>query len=133
MRPDQYLKLQALEEKMLDLFLVEAEPDNWPGHGVKPSAMEPQMRGDRYWSKKNAAAIGILANRVSCMIGNAQAYGRTAPSGTADDEKQLDADYAKAEREASKLLDEMKTGERKKAFDRRVHTKAHGKVDGRAS
>lgn len=51
MRDDQYLRLQALEEKITDQFLFEADPKNWPADGVAPKAMTQQDRGDRYWCK----------------------------------------------------------------------------------
>jgi hypothetical protein len=125
MRQDQYERLQALEEKLLDSFLEEAEPAEWPGHGIKIAAMDAATRGDRYWCKKNAAATGMLATRVVAMIGATQAFGAGTTPPASDDahdhEQQLDAEIASAEREAAKLLDELQRGGKKRAFDRKVH------------
>lgn len=124
MRADQYDRLQQLEEKLLDVFLTEADPAEWPGHGVKIAAMDSQTRGDRYWVKKNAAASGMLATRVATMIGAAQSFGAvtaTSADTPEDGEKQLDAEIASAEREASKLMQELQKGTKKRNFDRKVH------------
>ena len=42
MRQDQYEKLQALSERLTDVFLNEAEPEQWPGHNIEPGAMDQQ-------------------------------------------------------------------------------------------
>ena len=123
MRQDQYERLQALEENLLDVFIEEATPAEWPGHGLRIAAMDPQTRGDRYWAKKNAAATGILVNRVACMIGTAQTFGGTtaADGEAATAERQMDAEIASAEREAERLIRDMQSGATKRAFDRKVH------------
>ena len=121
MRQDQYEKLQALEEKLVDVFIEESDPHEWPGAGLKIAAMLPQTRGDRYWTKKNAAATGILVNRVTSMIGAQQGFGTTAADADAEGERQLDAEIASAEKQAMKLLDELQRGTTKRAFDRKVH------------
>ena len=123
MREDQYLKLQALSEKLVDVFLEEADPAEWPGAGFKIAAMDSQTRGDRYWTKKNAAATAILVTRVESMIGATQ--GRETTLGQDDDgeQRQLDAEIASAEKQAMKLLDDLRGGPAKRAFDRKVHGK----------
>lgn len=128
MRQDQYERLQALEEKLLDVFLDEASPDHWPGRGLKIGEMDAQTRGDLYWVRKTAASAGMLYTRVGAMIGVAQGQGpgvaqpTGAPEGEADSEAtQLDAEVAKAEKEAARLMRELQNGAAKKAFDRKVH------------
>lgn len=128
MRQDQYERLQALEEKLLDAFLEEANPEEWPGHGVKIAAMDAQTRGDRYWVKKNATATAMLATRVGTMIHHTQQIGAgtTPPEGEqpAEGDRQLDAEIAAAEKEAERLLKEIQDGAAKSAFDKRVHGKS---------
>jgi hypothetical protein len=126
MRQDQYERLQALEETLLDVFLDEASPDNWPGRGLKIGEMDAQTRGDLYWVRKTAASAGMLYTRVGAMIGASQGLGVTTPGapaeGDADSEAcQLDAEVAKAEKEAARLMRELQNGTAKKAFDRKVH------------
>lgn len=135
MRQDQLEKLQQLEEKLLDVFLAEADPGGWPGQGITLGSMDAKTRGDLYWVRKTAASAAILAQRVAGMIGGVQRSGSgTTPADPADtagiekaienEERQVDAEYAVAEREAQRLMRELQTGAGKKAFDRRVHGKA---------
>jgi hypothetical protein len=127
MRQDQFEKLQALSEKLMDVFLDEADPSSWPGQGLKIGAMDAQTRGDLYWVRKTAASAGMLYTRVAAMIGNVQLAGAgTTPAPEADEAaagNQLDAEVAAAEREAAKLLRELQNGGSKAAFDKRVHGK----------
>lgn len=121
MRDDQYLRLQALEEKLTEQFLTEADPVNWSGDGVLPKDMTQDQRGDRYWCKKNAVATISLTMRIGSLIGMVQRRGDTTPppgegqSGALIDE--LEADIAAAEKQAKAIL---------KKFERRESTKVPG-------
>lgn len=124
MRQDQFERLQELEEKLMDVFLGEADPVKWPGHGIEPAAMDQQTRGDRYWVKKNAVATLSMAQRVMGVIGQVQlaGAGTTPPAdGEGAPADHLDDDVAAAEKEATRLLAELQNGKGKAAFDRRVH------------
>lgn len=111
MRQDQYEKLQALEEKLTDVFLEEAAPDKWPGAGIEASNMEQQTRGDRYWCKKNAVATMSLIGRVANLVHRIQMNGDTPPplepsalEQPGDEEATLDNDIAAYEKEATAAL-----------------------------
>lgn len=109
MREDQYHRLQALEEKITDQFLFEADPANWTGEGVLPKDMTQQIRGDRYWCKKNAVATISLAIRIGSLIGRIQMAGTTTPAAEGEGEDGdsaglLDAEVNAAEKEAKRLL-----------------------------
>lgn len=111
MRADQYEKLQALQEKLVDVFLMEADSDNWPGANLTSAAMDQQTRGDRYWSKKNAVATGGLIQRVSNLtmkieMANSQPGGGGADE-VRDEESDLDKQVAAAEKEGKRLLDKV--------------------------
>lgn len=132
MRQDQYEKLQQLEEKLLDVFFNEADPEGWPGAGKKVADMTQQERGDSYWCKKTAAATLALTQRIGVLVGRVQMSGAgTTPTGGTDGEGQdpataeatraLDADVESAERQAAALLEELRTGRSKARFDQRVH------------
>jgi hypothetical protein len=127
MRQDQYERLQALEEQLLDVFLFEADPTKWPGHGIEPANMGQQTRGDRYWSKRNPAATLVIVTKVQALVHQTQTFGATRDSETpdpaAEEHDQLDKDIAAAEKEAQKLMAELQSGQNKKAFDRKVHGK----------
>jgi len=108
MRQDQFEKLQELTEKLTDAFIGEADPDKWPGHGVELASMDQQTRGDRYWSKKNAAATLSVIMRTTTLIGVIQ---RNSVEGTGagvseqdQEEDGLDAEVRSAEKEATRLL-----------------------------
>lgn len=126
MRQDQYDKLQALSERLTDVFLDEAEPDNWPGSTMPIDQIDKQMRGDRYWCKKNAVAtISIIAKVASLTtIIREHSNKGAGAAGVTDEEATLDAEIASAEKQASKLLDELQRRFKKSDFDKRVHGKA---------
>jgi len=132
MRQDQYERLQQLEEKLMDVFLSEADPETWPGHGIATGAMDQKTRGDRYWVKKNAVATLSLAQRVGTTIGQVQLRGAgttapesaSAPEGPAPDH--LDDEVSAYEKEAAALLKGLQDGSRKAEFDRKVHGRATG-------
>lgn len=125
MRQDQYEKLQALSEKLTDVFLSEADPDNWPGSGWNPAQLTKEQRGDRYWSKKNAVATLSIITKVAQLTTVIQESSNagTGAANVVDDEGGLDADILQAEKEAAKLLDQMTRAAAKKNFDHRVHGK----------
>jgi hypothetical protein len=124
MREDQYLKLQALTEKLLDVAVVDIDPANWTAYKVAPIEMTQQQRGDAYWCKKNAiATIGVIM-RVESLIGRLQ-YRETPPppaegAPPADDAEQslrdeLETEIKSAETQAAALL---------KQFEKRHGAKA---------
>lgn len=120
MRQDQFERLQVLGEKLMDSFLDEADPKAWPGAGTPVANLTQQTRGDLYWTKKNAAATAVLYGRVEQMVGQQQGA-MNAPDPDADGaaaaESQLDSDIASAEKEAKRLMSDL----RKREFDKRVH------------
>lgn len=118
--------MQALSEKLLDVFLAEADPDTWPGKGLVLGAMDAQTRGDLYWVRKTAASVLMLEAKVSNRIDALQNAGAgttpAAPSSDeADDAADLEKEVRRAEKEAAKLMDELQRGTKKRAFDRKVH------------
>lgn len=68
MTPDQLQKLRDRAELLVDIFLEESDPTTWPGNGVPVAEMSKQVRGDRYWCKKNAVATLAAAHRVSALV-----------------------------------------------------------------
>ncbi|MFC4518615.1 hypothetical protein [Cupriavidus pinatubonensis] len=127
MRQDQYERLQALTEKLTDVFLDEANPDTWPGRGVALAQMDQQTRGDLYWSKKNAAATLTVIMKTTSLIGVIQQRSAAgAGDGVqpeSDEPDGLDGEIRAAEKEATRLLNKLGTAAGKEAFDKRVHGK----------
>lgn len=118
MRADQLTRLQALSEKLADVVLDEADPENWPGDNVLPKDLTQQDRGDRYWCKKNAAATFVLLSKTEEIIT------RRGASGNADDSEDIDKTIAKAEKEAAAAIQRMQDSGTKAKFDKRVHGKS---------
>lgn len=58
MRQDQLVMLRELQEKLADVFLMEADPANWSGAGKLPNDMDKDERGNRVWEKRGAMATG---------------------------------------------------------------------------
>lgn len=126
MRQDQFEALQLLSEKLLDVFITEANPDNWPGKGLSLGAMDSKTRGDLYWVRKTAASVLVLEAKITTRIASTQMAGTLtppAPGGEEPDaESQVDAEMARYEREALKVINDMQgSGKKKKAFDSKVH------------
>jgi hypothetical protein len=125
MRPDQYERLQALSEKLTDVFLTEADPTTWTGANTPLAEMTAQQRGDRYWEKKNAVATLSLVGRIAHLRGMIQSQSNRTPEDPAAVKEPgpslLDEEVAAAEAEASKLMDKLERATRKSAFDKRVH------------
>jgi len=107
------------------VFLDEADPEHWPGKGLKLGAMDPQTRGDLYWVRKTAASVLALELRVSNRIGAAQASGLgTTPGAPAEEqptEDGIDTELQAAEKQAAALLRELQTGTKKARWDKSVH------------
>ena len=127
MNADQIRRLGILTEKLADVVLEEADPDNWSGKGVPIATMDKQVRGDRYWCKKNAAASLSLLDRAQGLLVRATHVPPASlpPGGdpNSDDEPGVDIDteIASYEAKAAKLLDKVSRGAKKAAFDRKVH------------
>lgn len=128
MRQDQFEKLQALSEKLTEVFIGEADPDKWPGVGIEPGVMDQQTRGDRYWCKKNAVATLSLVGRIQSVSGmiRGQAAAGMPPPDEPEETSELDKEIAAAEKEAAQLLDKVQKQSQKRRFDEKVHGKQKG-------
>lgn len=124
MREDQYNRMINLHERLTDVFLTESEPDKWPGAGIDPALYDQRTRGDRYWCKKNAVATIALMQRITSLTVQVQHASATGAEVVFDDDVNLDAEVAKAEKEAAQMLGELeriRQSSAKKAFDERVY------------
>lgn len=112
MRPDQMQRLRDLSEKLIDVVLEEADPDEWPGAGQPIASMSKQERGDRFWCKRNASATFALSQRVQELIGG--------EVGTFEPDDDMEKTIQRREKEAAALLE-------------RAMKKARGVSGGKAS
>lgn len=123
MRPDQLTRLQELAEKLADKFLIEADPDEWPGAGKLPADLTVQERGDGYWAKKNAMATGGVLRFTMDVLAK-QAPEDPAKPGDPEKEADIDRQIKDAEKRSQELVTAaMARAKRKPEFDKRVSGK----------
>lgn len=108
MRQDQLVRLLNLSEKVGEVFLEEADPDNWNGSGTPMSEMDAKLRGDRLWDKKNAVQTGALLARILDLAD--RDIGR-APDPKEDDD--TEQEISRYERKAKELIGAIQNGARK--------------------
>jgi len=116
MRPDQIERLAELEEKLIDIYLEEADPANWPGEGAMGPQLTKEQRGDRFWDKKNAIATVALAQETRKLIANDKAaLGRDPYT-----EPELDRKIKDAEKRARELVDKVSQETARNGFIKRA-------------
>lgn len=99
-------RLDTLAYKLGEVFLSEADPDNWPGAGLSPTEMSKEDRGDRNWQAKNANQMGALLMRVMELKAK-----MAAPAGQpAAGEPPVEDDVNKYEKQAKELLKKVQAG-----------------------
>lgn len=114
MRQDQQTKLEQIAERLADVFLVEADPDNWTGAGKMPADLSRDERGDRHWDRKGAAGTaGVLMHTLNLIshYRDRRGAGLTPEEAEADLEKTIQD----AERRAQAAVDAAMKRARKAA------------------
>ena len=100
MRSDQIERLTQIEEKLVDVFTSECQPETWP------TMEDYKSRGDRYWHKKNALATLRIVGQIDHLLRDIVRADRDpdpkAPGETEVGE--LERDAAKLERRARAVL-----------------------------
>ncbi|EBQ4755632.1 TPA: hypothetical protein H2A59_004915 [Salmonella enterica] len=110
MYDDYRTRLTNLSDKLTNVVIEEADPDNWSGSKKPVKELTKDERGDRYWDKKNAAASLTLLIKVHSLIGM-QTRGATGENADDDDDFGLAQQVAKAEKEAAAIIERvMKKG-----------------------
>ncbi len=107
MRDDQLQRMKMLSEGLADVVIEETDPAGWPGAGKPLAELTKDERGDRYWSKKNAAATMTLLLKVVNITGM---LNRQKPASDPDVDAELDSELAAAEREAQAILERLQKG-----------------------
>ena len=101
MRQDQFEKLQALSEELADVFINEADPENWSGAGIMPRDMTKEERGDRHWDRKGAMGTGgVLRYTLDLITYHDKTSGGTTPAEQAAKDSDLDKKINEAEKRA---------------------------------
>ncbi|KAB0665660.1 hypothetical protein F6V25_08025 [Oryzomonas japonica] len=103
MTPLQNKKLAAIEGKLLDVFLEEADPDKWTQIKADDPVKEQQFaRGNRYWQAKVANQTMALLTRIVAYRAKSTETG--GASSAVDDDKQMKADMKAAEKKVKERL-----------------------------
>lgn len=120
MRPDQITRLQELSEQLADRFILEADPQEWPGADKGPADASREERGDAYWCKKNAMATGGVLRFTLDVLAKQTPADPSKPVDPAQ-ESDLDRQVREAERKSKKLVDDaIERAQRKPEFDKRA-------------
>ena len=105
MRQDQIARLQELAESITEVFIEEADPDNWNGAGQPLSTIPVETRGNRYWDKKNAIQTGTLLARVLDL----RDRDKNAGGGVKVSEADADDEIKQYEKKAKELIGAIAT------------------------
>jgi hypothetical protein len=111
MRKDQYLKLRMLSEKIADVAIFDADPDNWVGAGKAAKSLSKTQRGNAYWCRKVALGTISVLMRVEALAATA---GFNAAMNDGED-LSLSEEIANAEAAAAKWLEKEMARTGKKA------------------
>jgi hypothetical protein len=101
MRPDQIARLRDVEEKLADLFIDEANPDNWPCPGEASHKIDSDARSNRFRCKRAAIDTGALLVRTQSLMQIVEGEGDRSP----DMDRWLEQDIGRAEEAAKKAVD----------------------------
>ena len=97
-------KIDQLTDELMASFLEAADPAAWSGAGMAPALLDEKQRGARNWDVKNANQLGALLVRTMDIL--ERASGALGPTSVPEDDA-AEADIAKYEREAKRLLESM--------------------------
>lgn len=124
MRPDQLERLKDLSERLADVFITEADPENWSGAGKLPNEMSKGERGDRHWDRKGAMGTGGVLKYTLDLIAGGKA-GETKDQGEqAARDADLEAKISDAEKRAKQAVARVIDKAAKAEYDRRVMGKS---------
>ena len=115
MKADQYARLKALSDRLIDKFLDEADPNHWPGAGVEIAAQTKDQRGDAVWCKKSASVTISLVLRIESVTRAHEGHDPTAPPIPADGTDTTDSEIASMEKQAGRILADVQARARGKA------------------
>jgi len=105
MRKDQQDRVDNLAERLADVFMTEADPDNWTGADQPAAKMTPEIRGARNWDVKNANQVGALLMRTIELRDRISGGSANPYQGGEDD--RAESNIAKYEKEAKRLLESV--------------------------
>lgn len=107
MTPAQEARLRILLDRVTDSMLKNMDPDKWPGGDRPLTELSRDERGDLNWCLKILVQQQSVVNNGNRLLDKRQpdAPGDNAPT---DDDEKRQAELIATEREAKKLLKEVK-------------------------
>jgi hypothetical protein len=110
MRTDQLARLEALRDRLLEVAISDADPDNWTACGSKPKDMSKDERGDAKWCRSLAVSTVALTMQVQRLM-LSQAAGSEVQ---ANEEETVEAEMARYEVAATRVLARARDGKAKR-------------------
>lgn len=99
MNSEQRERLNAINEKLIDVTISDCDPDNWVASGLKLNEMSQSDRGDAQWCRKTAVQTVSLLIRVQQLIGSTGEKINEPPD--------IEDEIKRAERSAKEMLDRV--------------------------
>lgn len=112
MRADQIKRLEELQDKLVDIYLDEMQPENWPQDVPDDETKTMKARGNRVWHKKDANLTITHVIRIKTLLDM-----RTANAAPGVDE---DLEAEKMTADAMAQADEIIENARGKRFGPRA-------------
>lgn len=103
MTPGQLKRLADLENRLIDVALSDADPDNWTANGTILADMTSEQRGDAAWCRKTAVQTVALLIRVQ-QLRSPQLDGNN-PNPERSEENEIRAAEAKANAILDRVLE----------------------------
>lgn len=114
MRADQLLKLETLRDRLLDVAMRDADPENWTAGGKAPKDMTREERGDAKWCRALAISTVALTMQVTRLMLNPATGGASVPDEPGqpeqDEAETVDAEIARYEAAATEVLQRAARG-----------------------
>lgn len=114
MRTDQLARLETLRDRLLEVSLVDANPDHWIGKGKRPDELTREERGDAKWCRSLAVQTVALTMQVQRLMLNPATGNAVVPEDTTqpphDETETVESEIARYETAAAEVLNRAARG-----------------------
>lgn len=113
MHQDYKTRLTALSDKLTDVVLEEADPDNWPGAGEETQRTDQRRARRSILGQEERGGFADALIKVHSLIGMQTRGGTPSDNPGQDDEAfALGQQVSKAEREAAAIIERLQKGKK---------------------
>lgn len=113
MREDQAQRLAEIDELLVEQFISEADPRNWPGFGKLPADLTREERGDAHWTRKSAVGTAATLRTLHDLVDRHMGNQSKDPDTQGERDADLDKHINRYEKDAAKLLEKVQAAGRK--------------------